>query len=479
MARQSIPRFDLYAELGVEPSADDGAIEAAYHAQVDRHLPNLDAAATRKRVSRLNQARDWLSDSELRSRYDASRARSAARSTAGAVAIRRVASSKAKATRTPRGRSAKATPAETAAAAAAFGATALTAAEAAEAEARAAAEAEAAALAPKPLRPEPARSDFSWPAADLERPTSAQVVPKRRSSRRLLLGVAGIAALIAVVALIALALSLPPGTPVAVASPTALPATPTAVPATPTSTPEPTVVPTEPQPTQVGPPVEQQQQTAWDVIQRLIAAAADGDVDTAQTLLGDAAPGLRASGLKRATFPDIEAANITTHREGELYVAQAENDRLTSPDGLTWTFDYGDRPLAAYAMAEGIPPYDLYWIESDGKHHLYLRVAVATVSTKGVTVEFAWDYSASRPDDATYFRRASLLITSVTLDDTPVTVDAASMPMRGFTTLTSTVGFADVEAVPDLLTIGVSVSNPRTAGGAPRAVDVVFKLEGH
>jgi hypothetical protein len=478
VARQSIPRFDLYAELGVEPSADDGAIESAYHAQVDRHLPNLDAAATRKRVARLNQARDWLSDSELRSRYDASRARSAARSTTGAAAIRRVASSRPKTTRTPRGRSTKTAPADTSAEATVIGATALTAAEAAEAEARAAAEAEAAALAPKPLRPEPARSDFSWPAADLERPASAQVIPKRRSSRRLLLGVAGIAALIAVVALIALALSMP-AAPVAVASPTAPPATPTA-PATPNPTAEPTVAPpTEPPPTEAGPPLEQQQQSAWDVIQRLTAAAADGDVDTAQTLLGDSAPGLRASGLKRATFPSIEATNISIQREGELYVAQAESDRLTSPDGLTWTFDYGDRPLAAYAMPEGIPPYDLYWIESDGKHHLYLRVAVATVSTKGVTVEFAWDYSASRPDDATYFRRASLLISSVTLDDTPVTVDAASMPMRGVTTLISTVGFAGVEAVPDLLTIGVSVSNPRTADGAPRAVEVVFRLEAH
>jgi hypothetical protein len=479
VARQSIPRFDLYAELGVEPSADDGAIEAAYHAQVDRHLPNLDAAATRKRVARLNLARDWLSDSELRSRYDASRARSAARSTAGAAAIRRVASSRPKTTRTPRGRSTKTAPAETSAEAGVIGATALTAAEAAEAEARAAAEAEAAALAPKPLRPEPARSDFSWPAADLERPTSAQVVPKRRSSRRLLLGVAGIAALIAVVALIALALSMP-AAPVAVASPTAPAATPTAVPVTPNPTPEPTAAPaTEPPPTEAGPPLEQQQQSAWDVIQRLTAAAADGDVDTAQTLLGDSAPGLRASGLKRATFPDIQPGAISTTQEGELYVALAENDRLTSPDGLTWTFDYGDRPLAAYTMAEGIPPYDLYWIESDGKHHLFLEVTAATVSTKGVSVEFAWGYAASRPDDATYFRRASLLITSVAFDDTPVTVDAASMPMRGLTTLTSTVAFTDVEPVPDLITIGVSVSNPRTAGGPPRAVEVGFKLYVH
>ncbi len=280
----------------------------------------------------------------------------------------------------------------------------------------------------------------------------------------------------AVLALAVLALSMRPTTPVAVASPTAPPATPTAVPATPIPTLEPTVAAT-PLPTEFVVPPAALRQAAWNTIQSLAAAAAAADVATAQTLLGDTAPGLRASGLKRAVFPTINQADISTQREGSLYVALAGNDRLTSPDGVTWTFDYGDRPLAAYRMPSGIPPVDLFWIESDGKHHLYLRVAVATVSKSGVTADFTWHYAADRPDDATYFRRASLLITSVTFDDTPISVTATSMPMRGVTTLAATATFTGVPTVPDLLTIGVRVSNPRTADGAARATDVVFKLE--
>ena len=502
MARQSIPRFDLYAELGVEPSADDGAIEAAYHAQIDHHLPNVDASATRRRVARLNQARDWLSDSELRSRYDASQARAAARSTAGAPAGRRSPGPKAGTRpRKPAPRRAKAPAAGTGAAAAAetdaaaaaeteaaatgtvgaaaaaAAATGLTASEAAEAEARAAAEAQAAAAAP-PITPAPAPADFSWPAADFVRAaTRVDPPPPRRSSRRVLRGVAGLAALVAVLALIVLALTMRPTTPVAVASPTAPAATPTAIPETPTPQPEPTVAVT-PLPTEFVVPPAALQQAAWSTIQALAAAAAAGDVATAQTMLGDTAPGLRASGLKRAVFPTIDQGDISTQREGEVYVALAGDDRLTSPDGVTWTFDYADRPLRAYAWPAGIPARDLFWIERDGKHHLYLRVAVATVSKSGVTVEFTWHYAADRPDDATYFRRATLLISSVALDDTPITVTAASMPMRGVTTLTATATFTGVPTVPDLLTIGVTVSNPRTAGGAARAIDVVFKLEG-
>jgi hypothetical protein len=469
VARQSIPRFDLYAELGVEPSADDGAIESAYHWQIDQHLPNVDASATRSRVARLNTARDWLSDSELRSRYDASRAR-AARAAARTTAAGRT-------TRKPAARRAKATAAETSAAGAVVGATALTAAEAAEAEARAAAEADAA-LASKPIRPEPARADFSWPAADLNRPATP-AVPRRRPSRRMLRGVAGLAALVAVAALVVLAIALrPASTPIAAASPTAPPPTPTAVPETQNPTPEPTVAITAPPATPAGPDIATLQQAAWSTIHALAAAAAAGDVETAQTMLGDTAPDLRASGLKAAEFPDVQAAGISIDPSGSPYTAIAGDDRLTSPDGVTWTFDYGDRPLAAYRMPPKVDPYDLYWIESDGKHHLFLRVATATVSKSGVTVDFAWHYAADRPDDATYFRRASLLISSVTLDDTPIPVTATSVSMRGVTSLTATAAFNGVPAVPDLFTVGVTVSNPRTAGGAARAIDVSFKLEG-
>ena len=295
----------------------------------------------------------------------------------------------------------------------------------------------------------------------------------------MLRGVAGLAALVAVAALVVLAIALrPASTPIAVASPTAPQATPTAVPETPMPTPEPTVAVTTPPATPAGPDIATLQQAAWNTIQALASAAAAGDVETAQTMLGGTAQGLLASGLKRAVFPDVEAAGISIDPSGPPYTAIAGTARLTSPDGITWTFDYADRPLAAYLMPPRVAPYDLYWIESDGKHHLFLRVASATVSKSGVTVEFTWHYAPERPDDATYFRRAALLISSVTLDDTPIDVTATSMPMRSLTTLTSTATFTGVPTVPDLLTIGVTVSNPRTAGGAPRAIDVSFKLEG-
>ena len=471
MAPQSIPRFDLYAELGVEPSADDGAIESAYHAQIDRHLPNVDAATTRARLARLNTARDWLSDSELRSRYDASRARAAARSAVEARASSLSSTSKAGTTsRKPVARRAKAE----AIATSATTATGLTASEAAEAEARAAAEADAAAAEPNGAVRAPA--DFSWPAADFVRAATRVDPQPPRSSRRMLRGVAAIAAIIAIVALIALVLSMPPATPVAVATPTAPPPTPTIVPATPNPTPEPTIAVTAPPATPAGPDFAAMQQAASDTIQALMSAATAGDVATAQTMLGDTAPGLRSSGLKLAEFPDVEGANIAITQSGSSYVASAGDARLTSPDGTTWTFDYGDRPLAAYRMPAGDPPYDLFWIESDGKHHIFLRVASATVSKSGVTVDFTWHYAADRPDDATYFRRAAVLISSVTLDDTPIALTAAKMPMRGVTSLTATATFTGVPTVPDLLTIGVTVSNPRTADGAARAIEVVFKL---
>ena len=158
------------------------------------------------------------------------------------------------------------------------------------------------------------------------------------------------------------------------------------------------------------------QQAAWATIQALQAAAATGDVAAAQVILGSSAPGLRASGLRRATFPTIAADGISVQREGELYVALAGDGRLTSIDGITWTFDYGDRPLAAYKSPGAEPVHDLWWGESDGEHHLFLQVTVATISRSGVTANVNWSFDPSRPDDATYFRLAGIVISTVALD---------------------------------------------------------------
>lgn len=78
MTRESIPRFDLYAELEVSRSAAPESIEAAHRAMAKRHHPDValaTGAATsvidaEARIKRINVARDWLLDPERRARYD-------------------------------------------------------------------------------------------------------------------------------------------------------------------------------------------------------------------------------------------------------------------------------------------------------------------------------------------------------------------------------------------------------------------------
>jgi hypothetical protein len=264
-------------------------------------------------------------------------------------------------------------------------------------------------------------------------------------------------------------------TDVAVASPTSSPAQAVAAPTT-----KPTVVPTilitAPPATEVPSDTVALQGAAWQTIQSLSAAAAAGDVEAAQALLGDTAPDLRASGLRRATFPDVEAGDIAIQRDGDLYTALAGIDRLTSTDGKAWTFDYADRPLAAYRSPAGEPVHDLYWLENDGKHDIYLSVGLVTLSTSGVTARVTWSYDPSRPDDATYFGNSQLTISSATLDGAPIPVTGSALPMVGVTSLTPTATLIGAGTVPDQLAIGITVTNPRSADGSDRAIESIFTL---
>jgi hypothetical protein len=449
VARQSIPRFDLYAELGIPPSAEGGEIEAAYRSIILRWDPEGEAQGGDRRIVRARLAREWLTDSERRSRYDASRARAANR---------------AAGTATPRRRTGIGVLDGDAAAAAEAGAAAEAAEAAAGAEAAAAELAETTPAIP-------------WPTADLERLQAAYVgrSPGSRRPRGALLGVGlVIAALLVVLGAGAVILSTrPAATQVAVVTPTSSPAPSQTQLA---ATPIPTTAITAPPPTEVPIDTAALQKAAWETIQALATAAAAGDVDAAQAMLGDTAPGLRASGLKRATFPDTEAGAISITGSAGSFVAVAGTDRLTSIDGVTWTFDYADRPLAAYKSPSGEPVHDLWWVESDGEHHLYLRVTVATISRFGVTAKVTWSYDPSRPDDATYFQRSALVISSAALDDTPITVTGTALPMAGVTTLTPTATFTDAATLPERLSIGINVTNPRSADGSDRAIESVFKL---
>ena len=249
--------------------------------------------------------------------------------------------------------------------------------------------------------------------------------------------------------------------------------TPTVVPPSPTSVPS--ILPTLP-PTHVGIDTIVLQQSAWETIQALTAAAQAGDVTTAQTYLGKTAPGLRRSGLRRATFPNLEAAAIKISGSAGAYVAMAGEDRLTSRNGTRWTFDYAGRPLAAYVPANA-EFRDIWWGESDGQHHLLVRIAWATLSQETVMAKVVWLFDPSRPDDATYFERAEVLLTNLSFDwAAPTAVAADRVPMGGTTAVTTSGTYTSRGFLPDNLTIGVRITNPRTVGGEDRPVDTTFLL---
>ena len=72
--RPSFPDFELYRELEVDPRATTETIEAAYYSLTNRNHPDAPIAVARARFARLNVARDWLTDPNLRREYDEYRA---------------------------------------------------------------------------------------------------------------------------------------------------------------------------------------------------------------------------------------------------------------------------------------------------------------------------------------------------------------------------------------------------------------------
>jgi curved DNA-binding protein CbpA len=69
-ARQTLPSDDLYARLGVPRDASPEAIELAWRALLRRHHPDVAGPNGLELAKRINVAHDWLSDPELRRRYD-------------------------------------------------------------------------------------------------------------------------------------------------------------------------------------------------------------------------------------------------------------------------------------------------------------------------------------------------------------------------------------------------------------------------
>lgn len=70
-----VPDDDLYARLEVGSDASPEAIEVAWRALLRKHHPDVagEDADALERAKRINVAHDWLSDPDLRTRYDADR----------------------------------------------------------------------------------------------------------------------------------------------------------------------------------------------------------------------------------------------------------------------------------------------------------------------------------------------------------------------------------------------------------------------
>ena len=71
--RPPLPEDDLYARLGVPYDASAEAIEVAWRGLLRKHHPDVAGADGLDLAKRINVAHDWLSDAELRRRYDSER----------------------------------------------------------------------------------------------------------------------------------------------------------------------------------------------------------------------------------------------------------------------------------------------------------------------------------------------------------------------------------------------------------------------
>src|SRR3954466_7183426 len=68
--RPTLPADDLYARLEVGVDASAEVIELAWRSLLRRHHPDVAGPDGLERAKRINVAHDWLSDPELRTRYD-------------------------------------------------------------------------------------------------------------------------------------------------------------------------------------------------------------------------------------------------------------------------------------------------------------------------------------------------------------------------------------------------------------------------
>ena len=82
--RHVVPEDDLYARLEVPRDATFETIEIAWRALLKRHHPDVAGGDGLELAKRINVAHDWLSDAQLRARYDQERYHGAIRRTRSA-----------------------------------------------------------------------------------------------------------------------------------------------------------------------------------------------------------------------------------------------------------------------------------------------------------------------------------------------------------------------------------------------------------
>jgi curved DNA-binding protein CbpA len=71
--RPALPADDLYARLEIASDASPEVIELAWRSLLRQHHPDVAGPSGLERAKRINVAHDWLSDPELRGRYDRER----------------------------------------------------------------------------------------------------------------------------------------------------------------------------------------------------------------------------------------------------------------------------------------------------------------------------------------------------------------------------------------------------------------------
>src|SRR5262245_6689256 len=86
--RPLLPTDDLYARLELPIDASPEAIEIAWRALLKRHHPDVAGSHADDLAKRINVAHDWLSDPQLRARYDEERYPGRRRSPSGGRASR-------------------------------------------------------------------------------------------------------------------------------------------------------------------------------------------------------------------------------------------------------------------------------------------------------------------------------------------------------------------------------------------------------